>query len=361
MQAKIHASDIATWKGCRRKWDWSSVLRRNLEPSRPYTPFIFGRAVHHALEHFYRSETSPEVSLGEFWRSEIARMSEHGALWPEEENLIAEQWDFSIRLMNHYVMWVDELKGPLANEHFETVDMEVRFDVPLRNSLGVTSDVARLGGRIDGVVRRKSDGTLWLREFKTARSIKERINMLPFDEQPILYMIAAAEHYGEPIHGVIYDILKKSEPVVPKVLANGFLSQAKSIKTSYRVYLDTIRRHHGAEATSEFIKSNYGQILVDLRERDTEDPFFQRIVVQRNPVQMEMALRDIWVVAHEMVDPTMNVYPSPSYGCSFCQFKSPCALKNQGLDYEYELSINYRSRSDNPEEAIEEEGEHETN
>lgn len=350
--AKIHASDIATWKACRRRWEWSSVLHRNLEPSKPYTPFLLGRAVHHALEFFYRDGTEPSVSLQEYWIAEIQRMEKHGTLWEPEQELIREQWDFSVGLLEHYMLWLNAYKGEWSNEAFETIDTEVRFEVPLRDPYGTPSDKVVLAGRIDGVCRRKSDGTLWLREFKTARSISERLNMLPYDEQPMIYIIAASEHYGEPVAGVIYDVIRKKLPAQPKVLASGFLSQAVSQKTSFVHYLQAIREHHGVEATKEFIKASYGPFLLNLKS--SEEPFFARIPFIRTAEQLELAARDIWVVAHEMVDPTMYIFPSPSYHCNFCTFKVPCALKNAAMDYEAVLAAEFKPRTDNPEEVLEE-------
>jgi hypothetical protein len=351
--AKIHASDIATWKACRRRWEWSSSLHRNLEPAKPYTPFLLGRAVHHALEHYYGSGMLPEESLASFWQEETVKMQVHGALWETEQQIIAEQYELSLGLLEHYLMWLKTIKGPLANDQYETVATELRFEVPLRDPFGTVSDKVMLAGRIDGVCRRKSDGTLWLREFKTARGIQERLNMLPYDEQPIVYIMAATEHYGEPVQGVIYDIIRKKLPAYPKPLANGMLSQAKSQKTSFAYYLHAIRDHHGPAATPEFIRANYGLFLQVLKEE--AEPFFDRVVVQRTPEQLELAARDIWVVAHEMVDPTMYVFPSSGYHCNYCSFKVPCALKNYAMDYEAVLAAEYRPRSDNPEEVLVEE------
>lgn len=53
----IHTSDRATFKDCRRKWDWSSPTRTNLSRKiRVYGitwPLFFGTAIHYALERYY--------------------------------------------------------------------------------------------------------------------------------------------------------------------------------------------------------------------------------------------------------------------------------------------------------------------
>src|SRR5215471_11175705 len=53
----IHASDRGTFKRCRRKWDWSSPMRRNLQPNvemmRPDKNLWFGTGIHYALAQYY--------------------------------------------------------------------------------------------------------------------------------------------------------------------------------------------------------------------------------------------------------------------------------------------------------------------
>ena len=53
----IHASDLAVYKGCRRRWDWSSPARNNLR--RKVNIFgvnpnlWFGEGIHYALQNYY--------------------------------------------------------------------------------------------------------------------------------------------------------------------------------------------------------------------------------------------------------------------------------------------------------------------
>jgi PD-(D/E)XK nuclease superfamily len=58
----IHNSDRATFKACRRKWDWSSPARQNLtvraDVAGIYQPFFFGTGIHYALENYYTPMSS---------------------------------------------------------------------------------------------------------------------------------------------------------------------------------------------------------------------------------------------------------------------------------------------------------------
>lgn len=53
----IHTSDVSTFMGCRRKWNWSSPaksnLRRRVEIDGIYVPFWFGSGIHYGLEMNY--------------------------------------------------------------------------------------------------------------------------------------------------------------------------------------------------------------------------------------------------------------------------------------------------------------------
>ena len=64
-QFEIHVSDVRTYKSCRRRWDWSSPLRGNLEPN--FTPphFFIGRAVHYAAASFLENGTLPTEACAE--------------------------------------------------------------------------------------------------------------------------------------------------------------------------------------------------------------------------------------------------------------------------------------------------------
>lgn len=39
MKQAIHISDLKSFIECRRKWDWSSLMRQGLERVAPYAPF----------------------------------------------------------------------------------------------------------------------------------------------------------------------------------------------------------------------------------------------------------------------------------------------------------------------------------
>lgn len=68
----IHTSDRATFKNCRRRWDWSSPARRNLvrkvRISGVIMPLWFGTGIHYALQKYYNPILSEDpVKVFEEW------------------------------------------------------------------------------------------------------------------------------------------------------------------------------------------------------------------------------------------------------------------------------------------------------
>lgn len=68
----------------------------------------------------------------------------------------------------------------------------------------------KLRGKIDGVYRDKKD-KLWLIEHKTKSRINEDDLMLQLtmDSQNLFYILAAEIIFGEPVQGVLYNIIRK--------------------------------------------------------------------------------------------------------------------------------------------------------
>lgn len=346
---EVHVSDVRAFKTCRRQWSWASPLGRNLEPDKPYAPFFTGRIVHTALELHYR--TGGRLSL--YDATEVAitiereKMEAAGTLWDQEEDLLNNEVELVWGLMEHYEIWADSKtmqRNPWGDANLEFLDMETSFTVPLRTETGRPSSRVFLGGRFDGIVRRRDDGSLWLFETKTTRSIKELQNNLAFDEQAGAYIYAAQGLMGERVYGVIYNIMRKKVPTKPRVLQNGMLSQNKSIDTTVEYYWRAAEENH-PDASREELLDMYGEILQHLLDKGNE--FFSRTVVRRTEAEIEQLHENLRITSLEMVRPSTPLYPAPSWtSCTFCRFRAPCLQVNAGKDPEFILQAEYRQRKD---------------
>lgn len=346
---EVHISDVRAFKSCRRAWQWSSPLGKNLEPDRPYAPFFMGRIVHTALELFYRSDG--HMSL--FGATDVActierqKMELAGTLWDAELEMMEEQTELIFDMMQHYEIWVESKEQQSAtwgDGNLEFIDMETSFVVPLYSPAGYRSNKVDFGGRFDGIVRKRDDGTLWLFETKTTRSIMELQKTLAFDEQAGGYIYAAQQMMGEQIYGVIYNIIRKKKPTMPKVLKNGMLSKNMSIDTTLAYYWHAIQEHH-EDLTREEQIEEYKDILATLREKG--NTFFSRTVIRRTPEEIDELVRNLHTVSLEMTRASTPMYSSPGWtNCTFCRFKAPCLAYNSGADYESILEHEYRPRKD---------------
>lgn len=339
---EVHASGVSSFKKCRRAWHWSDMNRQNLEPSRPYAPFFAGRAMHFMLEQHYRSRMNPATSLGIFLKDEVAKWRRAGPLLRTDRETLREQAKLLLGIGRHYAAWAKVDRSDWSDRNFEFVSLEKKFHLPFTSPTGEVIPNVFLAGRFDGIVRYKLDGRLYVWEIKTARSILERVRMLPYDEQATLYSLAASEMYGEPVAGVVYTIVRKKLPVSPTPLRNGFLSQNKSIDSTPAAYLDAIKRHHGERATPNFVSLHYGDILTSLAARPNE--FFGRTVVRRSSHELANFKQELWDVVQEMIQPDVPIYPNGSFSCGYCVFRAPCALKNTGGDYQYILNEEFNKR-----------------
>ena len=80
----------------------------------------------------------------------------------------------------------------------------------------------------------------------------------------------------------------------------------------------------------------YGEFLHFLSEKP--NPFFRRVQIHRNKHSLEFIGRNIYMEASEMLDPDINIYPSPSYfNCNNCRFREPCIAQQNGYDHQFIL------------------------
>ncbi len=346
---EVHVSDVRQFKTCRRAWSWSSPIGLNLEPDKPYAPFFTGRIIHTALELYYRSDGMMNLydSTVAAITIEQRKMEKAGTIWEQEQEMFDEQIELCYGLMEHYEIWQESKEqenNVWGDANLEFLDMETSFVVPIYTEKGHPSSRVELGGRFDGLVRRLDDGTLWLFESKTTRSISELQKTLSFDEQAGAYIYAAQEMMGEQIHGVLYNIMRKKVPTKARELVAGGLSKAQNIDTTLAYYWRQLQDTY-PDATREELISEYQDILDMLHNKG--NTFFSRTVVRRTKHEIDELHRNLRVVGLEMVRPSTVLYPAPSWtACTFCRFKAPCLAVNAGADTESLFEMDYRQRKD---------------
>lgn len=351
MKQEIHISDLKQFLTCRRRWDWSSLMRQGMERKVTYAPFFTGRAIHWCLEKYYESiHTEPEPRLPHLWLTdfldrELPSMEKDvGNLWDREEDVFEEQVELIQGMLEHYGQWAPVQRDWFSDSNLRFIALETEFSVPLRTQSGRASSKVYLAGRFDGLVQRKDNGTYWLLETKTTRSVDQLQASLDNDFQCGAYLLAAQELFGLPISGVLYNLMRKKVPTVPRLLSSGTLSQDQRIDTTAFAYMEAINQVH-PDWTGEQIEETYGGFLKHLL--DSKKDFFRRVPIRRTPNELASLGREIHMIALEMSRPEVPIYANGAAvwrACDNCPFKAPCLAMNAGADFGQILSQEYRSR-----------------
>lgn len=339
----IHYSEVSQFKACRRAWDWSSRQRGNMEPKRLYAPFFFGRLVHECLELFHANGTSWVTTMASFVEKERKLLDEAGMTFEQDLIEFNEQVELAAGVLSHYFLWEENQSGPLALMEMDWLSTEQEFRVPILHPVtGEAHPYAFYEGKLDGILRRRDNGKIYICEYKTAKAVEQRAKMLPNDEQAGFYLNALSMLLGEEVEGVLYTIMAKRYPKPVGVKRNGFLSEAALDKQTLESYMAAIEMHHPG-ATNDYISENYGMTLMALAGQ--KNTYFERHVVRRNSDARFSASLDLFDVATDMVQPGIKLYPTPSFHCSYCLFREPCIQLQNGGPYRELLADQYRPRS----------------
>ncbi len=367
----IHITDLQDFCRCKRAWNWSSMLRRGLQPVVSPVPLFFGSAIHYALDFGYRdcigqsvAKFSLKAALHAFrrWISEYtkATISYAGPLWDFEAEQIEESRRLGVLMLRHYGLWARPL-----DKLFKVIGMEYKFKVPLP---GFESHGMEYAGRFDGYLEDIKTGARFLLEFKTAKSIRSRatgrmssnIEGVLRGMQSAAYTWASGQIYDEPAQGVLYRFLHKKAPDMPKPLQNGGYSRAKTIKSSeawfkyvlYRIAkdkLDTWEVEGTPPTLEDLYESEIAQAagpLAVLRERQTishglvtGNEFFLQLAMTKKPAQVRDTLQCLVHEGQRMIDPSQPIYPTSGFHCNWCSYKAVCDMIAYGHEDQVEAIL----------------------
>lgn len=367
---EVHVSDVMQFFNCRRAWGWQSRLRRNLEPMRPHRPFVLGSAFHAGVESYYKDRSPNRVDIAMAAASKIFGQAAEdlitsgGVMDDELSQLIAGDTELCTLMLMNYMQWAES-----ADKDWEVIDTEREFQFPvwldgdqwsLDSVVRTTDPTFILAGRIDGVSIHKPTGTLWLREYKTARSIPEEETKIAKSLQHRLYAWAAQQMVGKPVAGVEYRFARKASPQFPRKLNSGKPSVALTGDGEY-VTTGTFRTAYEVYTGKQLIDAN-GAVLTEYAEhynallkREAEGQFFKVITVQRTSTELTTAVDTIASVAQEMLNESTLLYPMPDvlgWNCNNCLFRAPCDRMDAGKDAEFLLKHEYRTRLPRHVEAV---------
>ncbi len=321
----ISVSDRRNFRRCRRRWDWSSSLRQDLEPIGPMDKNSFiGHAVHYALQDFHGRNTHADPrGAARHW---IAQVPESSLPRYELEGLKG----LIHGMLGHYVLDWDPRRGAEYTTVWEDGEplVEVEFEVPIPDSPAMLKVV------IDRVVQ-DDYGRWFVMDYKTVG--KFDTTRWDLDDQLTSYIYAARHRWGDLIEGAIVQQHVKAYPDAPKRLARGGFSKDKRQNVTHAGYRDALLAEFGR------VPSEYIDYLNDLALEP--DRFIRRDVFYRNPTQIVAETIKMAAEAQDMLDPKLPLYPNPTRDCAFdCAFRQPCIERDSGGDYKWLLRANYQKR-----------------
>jgi len=233
----------------------------------------FGNVFHAGLEAWWRAHQVDDNALANAQEAIAARAHEIDAVALAKAELLIVAYD---------------LRWSPAMADLQVMAVESPFNAPMRTLTGRFAKRMRVAGKIDAVVKRHSDRSIWLVEHKTTgadlspgSTYWQRLRM---DSQVSLYFDGAAANGYAPVAGCIYDVVSRPEQ---RPHAATPADKRKYTKDG-RLYAN----QREADETMDQFKERMAEAIA-------ADPmaYLQRIDVVRLDTEIEAARRDVYEAA----------------------------------------------------------------
>lgn len=206
---------LTAWGNCR---ELARLILRGWVRRGTGMGMTYGGITHWLLQHVYEDHRKGTLKLSngtlsaEYVKRYLARVEE---LWKAENPLADEA------TLQHYelTMLLNEHLMPLYFQHWKQRDFQETRWVGVESEFKVPFEVTRNGltyrtflrGKRDGVFVPKGRKRSWLFETKTKTRIDEGtlVDILPFESQVNLYMVAMWLESGQQPEGVRYNIIRR--------------------------------------------------------------------------------------------------------------------------------------------------------
>ena len=189
MTIQIHTTDRTLFKQCRRKWNYASPLRMNLEPKDVFSSYFwFGTLFHYALERYHGYGENPMTAFETYYNC-----FDPNILTMDCEALAT----MAPGIFNHYINdWMPKRKQfrTLFIDGKPQVEVEVIFELKALSEL--FSEPVYYSMKFDRVVLDEYD-RLWILDYKTTSAFD--IDKLETDPQISVYSWGGEIYYRKPI------------------------------------------------------------------------------------------------------------------------------------------------------------------
>ncbi len=367
----LRPREMATFRRCRRAWDFGARIRRNYVPARPQRVFDFDKAIHDALAVYYfpamddwdRAIVRP-LALKGFLRSleeDRTRYESVAEITPQQEEELEEAIERGEAMLNGYFAWA----APL--DSFVSIFSDQEYWAPIPDPDSPGSDLTnaagreiRLLGRVDHLFSDHND-EYWIADHRVVGNEWEDDDQLLLDLEGMATLWATEQTYPQlRVAGTVYNELRvDAEPGSLGIeAADGFDAHVDARTMARPRHIHTRRSPLSPaapdplEAMLSPLLSSEGQAVDYIDTRETGE-WFRRTYVRRGRTSVRNIGLLLAAEAKLMADPQLPVYPTPSpENCSTCVFREPCIALMEGADATPILEASFRLRT-------EEEGEEE--
>lgn len=346
---KLSNTKAGTFRRCPKKYEFGYVM--GLKAKRKALPLERGSWLHTLLEvHFAQDPKKVvevkgrKVRVGKDWRkAHRAYTKWFYTLFEEERDELGHDLPDEVeRIMRGYL---SRYKEESEDERTVAVELDEWVELPNGDTFNFIIDRVFV----------KSDGGVWLRDYKTVSSFMDSDFML-IDAQLARYFwafqrIPRFRKLARRLQGVEFDELRTKAPTIPELVqAKGHtkknpkpkvLTKRANLDTDYRTYLKAIK-DNGLDP------KDYRDVLVRLKADD--ERFYRRTVMPRdNPIVRQMMV--------DLLDTSKDIkraerrgrFPrTPDKSCKWmCEFLEPCIADLHGLDIGdiVELKFDVKERS----------------
>lgn len=295
---EISNSEIQTFKHCRRRWYLSyyrALQPKDRAPSH-VGPLALGTRVHEALDRSYKQDESFDNLLTIY--AELVAEDTKKA-WADGADIgeFDRECELGRRMLEGFQEWADETG---FNADYELLDTEILLSAEL------IPDEVVLKGKIDMRMRRRSDGTIEIRDWKTTANFADFEGTAHMSEQVLTYMLLSRmnqEPGDRPVDRGVFTLLKK------------------------------VRRT--AAAKPPFFK----QVTVAHNENALKAFYWRLVGTARDMLRVKKAL-------DAGGDHLIEAYPTVSRECTWiCPFFQYCYMMDDGSDYEQALADNFQKHN----------------
>ena len=332
---KTSVSDRTLFKRCKRKWDFASKLRQNLEPIDSISANLwFGTGIHFAMEDYH--------GYNKFGHPADAFEAYYNCFDREKElNFDCETLaSMAPGILYYYTdEWLPKRKVFKTYWYNGEPQIEVRVILHLPELTKLIGKPVYYSMVFDRVVE-DEEGRLWILDYKTTKSFD--VSKLETDPQISTYSWGGELYYKRPIEGMIYLQFKKTLVEDPRILKNGDISSDKSQNTNYYRYLELLKMTYGnVNSAPEKQRDCLDNLLME--ESDLGDKYIRYDMVRRNDYQRKHEYDLIKQEILDMADSNLRIYPNPTKDCkSDCNFRTACIAMDDGSDYKFILENNFQ-------------------